>query len=538
MNRPNWAVLSGVLLIFGAALAGADLMKGGFYIGKHEGDTLHLLEIVFRMQDGARPHFDFVTPIGALAFLPIVALLKAGLGAGTAMLVAQGLVALVLLPAIIWVAGSRYRGAWAYAFGALVLVLVLALIYGEAERAVSISMHYNRWSWALAFLVLSVAVIERGRAPVPDGLVMGLGLGALALIKVTFFVAFAPAVAVALIARRDWAALGWTVGAGLAVALWATLAWGPVFWLAYLGDLLAVSRSEIRPNAGLDLASLLGSPPYLLGNLLGFAAVILLRKSGPVQARAGMVLLFILPGALYVTYQNYGNDPKWWALIGLMLLMLRPEPAEGEKDSRAPGLFAVGVALLALAAPSFTNLAYSPFRHLTVDTETYTPLLPASGASEDLQVPRIRAFRFDVKQAADGPGQPFARWADRSLRDEPDMLAGEALPECNLELGTVGWFTAMAEGLREAGVRPDETVLATDLLSSFWLYGAGRPLKGAAPWYYGGLTGLDDADYILVPLCPIAGKVRHVMLGELKEAGVTLTEIARNDIFILLTPGD
>lgn len=535
MKRVNWAVLSGFVVLLAMILGGISLLGGGLYVGKHEGDTLHLLEVLLRMQAGERAHLDFMTPIGVLAFLPIALLMKTGLGVGSAILWAQALVAGLLLPPTIWVAGSRFRGPWAFLFAASVLVLVLALGYGEAERTVSISMHYNRWAWAVAFLVVAVSMLDTGRAPLPDGLILGLGLAALALIKVTYFVAFAPAVAVALLIRRDMAALGVTLVAGLAVAALVTLAWGPGYWLAYLGDLAAVAGSQIRPDAGLDLAGVLGGPAYMVGNMLAFVGVILLRRAG--RAEPGLLLLLLVPGFIYVTYQNYGNDPQWWLLAGLLLMMLRPGAGEegGGADLRAP-IGWVAVALMALSAPSYTNMAWSPFRHAAVDRSTYVPFLPGSGVNEDLFIPRVRALRFDVKEAADGPGQPFAAWADREMRAEPDVLAGETLPECNLELGSVGWFAAIAEELNAHGLKADETVFAADLLSSFWLYGAGRPIVGAAPWYYGGLTGFEDADYVLVPLCPMAGKVRTIVLGELAERGVGLSEVYRTPIYILLEP--
>ena len=73
MSRPNPFVLCVVLIVAIATLGGVAVLKGGFYVAKHEGDTLHLLQIVFRMAEGEWPHLDFMTPIGVLAFWPIVA---------------------------------------------------------------------------------------------------------------------------------------------------------------------------------------------------------------------------------------------------------------------------------------------------------------------------------------------------------------------------------------------------------------------------------------------------------------------------------
>ena len=103
--------LVGVFLPRSAAVT---LAKGGFYIGKHEGDTLHLLQIVLREARGQWPHLDFQTPIGVLATAPVALFVRLGAGVGHAILYAQILLAAIALPAIWWVASSRFAGVWAY----------------------------------------------------------------------------------------------------------------------------------------------------------------------------------------------------------------------------------------------------------------------------------------------------------------------------------------------------------------------------------------------------------------------------------------
>ena len=72
MSRPNPAVFIAFLVAVIVVLGSVTLAKGGFYLAKHEGDTLHLLQILFRMASGEWPHLDFMTPIGLLAFAPVV----------------------------------------------------------------------------------------------------------------------------------------------------------------------------------------------------------------------------------------------------------------------------------------------------------------------------------------------------------------------------------------------------------------------------------------------------------------------------------
>ena len=522
--------------IFVAVMAAVELGKGGFYIGKHEGDTLHLLQMVLRMARGDWPHLDFMTPIGVFALLPIVAFVKLGLGVGMAFMAGQVLVAVLFLPAIWWVGVTRFHGGWRYLFGAVVLTLILALVDGGSERAVSLSMHYNRWAWAAAFLVISTAILPgRGRSgPVVDGLVIGVFMAVLALVKVTYFVGFAPAVLVALIAARAGRTLIWALAGGIAIAALMTALGGIDFWGAYLGDLLAVRGSQVRPQPSATFGDVVSAPAYLAGSLLALLSIVLLRQAG--RDREWLVMFFLVPGFFYVTFQNYGNDPQWLVLLGMILWMLAPGAEVVNSrgwNLRQATQFAV-MAALALAAPSYSNLFFSPLNHLSRDVSKYVPLVPGSGRNEDLRVARLRAHQINGEMALDGPGTPFAAFVDADLREEVlTRFQGEDLPTCGLKLGMVAWFTAMAADLKASGLADGHTVFTADLLSAFWLYGAFEPLPGAAPWYYGGLPGFDAADYVLVPLCPMTPPVRRWVLEALTESGAELQEVRRNDMYIL-----
>jgi hypothetical protein len=49
MSRFTTTFLTVFLLGLIAVLGGLPLLKGAFYLGKHEGDTMHLAELVLRM---------------------------------------------------------------------------------------------------------------------------------------------------------------------------------------------------------------------------------------------------------------------------------------------------------------------------------------------------------------------------------------------------------------------------------------------------------------------------------------------------------
>jgi len=537
MGSVNRVRLGAFLVAVVAAYAVVTLAKGGFYIGKHEGDMLHLLQIVFREAQGQWPHLDFQTPIGVLATAPIALFVTLGFGVGMAILLSQVLVAAVALPAVWRVAESRFAGVWAYLFGGFVLVLILALVHGETERAVSFSMHYNRWAWAAAFLAIAPAVLapREGRAaPVADGLVIGFALSVLALVKVTYFGAFLIPVAVALIGRGAWRSIATALGVGVVVAAVVTLMAGtPLFWLAYLRDLFTVAGSEVRPQPGLPFAAVIGAPAYMGGSVVALLGVIFLRQAG--RQLEGLVLLLLVPAFFYVQYQNWGNDPQWLGLLGLLLITLQPaqEIRNGFGWDVTKGLGLLATAAFVFAAPSALNLAYSPLRHLVVDTETHTPVLPGSGVHEDLRTPAIRALMLDGKQALDLAGSPFHDFADPELRENLTEWNGEVWPECMIDLGLITWFDAISDDLEASGLAEGKTAFAADILSSFWMFGAFEPLPGASPWYYGGLPGFENADYLIVPRCPLSTKVRRLVLEEVEAADVALTEVRRNEMYVL-----
>ncbi len=534
MQRQNAVILAGVLISLMIVLVGASLAPGAFFVGKHEGDMFHLLQVLFRMEHGQLPHEDFVTPIGVLAFAPIVVFLKAGFGVGKAFLLGQALVAVAFFPAVWWVSASRFRGGWACLFGAGVMVLLLALVHGTVEPSISPSMHYNRWAWAAAFLALAAAILPgQGRAhALADGIVIGLALSVMALTKVTFFAAFAVPILVALVGRGTLRTGVWAVLTGLVVIAGVTLMMGPAYWTGYLSDLLVVSGSIVRPQPGMSLKDVISAPSHLVGTAVLILSVVLLRQAE--RGLEGLVLLLLVPGFLYVTWQNSGNDPQWLALLGMLLWMLRPtreiHNAIGWDMQKGVGMAAL--AALVLAAPSFINMAWSPFRHLNVNPAGYAAVLPDQPRHADLRVATLRNHRADAKIPLDGAGSMLAR-DDVPARVEATTFMGEELANCTLGLGMAHWFATIAADLKSSGLVDGQSMFTTDVLSSFWLFGASDPLPGGAPWYYGGLSGFENADLVLVPLCPISAKLRKVMLADIAATDTLLAEVRRTELYIL-----
>lgn len=527
MERQSSIMLAGGLIALLIVLVGASLAPGALYIGKHEGDTLHLLQILFRMEQGQTPHLDFMTPIGIMAFAPISLFIKAGFGVGTSLILGQALMGALALPAIFWVASTRFSGAWAAAFGAVVLVLFVGLVHGTIEPSVSMSMHYNRWAWGGSFLALAAALLPANTRshPVIDGVVIGLALSLMALTKVTYFAAFALPIIVALMGRGALRSLGVAVATGVAVILLVTGLMTVEFWMAWLNDLRTVSGGVVRPQPGLALSAVIGAPSHLAGTVVLILSVILLRQGE--RPLEGMVLLLLVPGFLYVTWQNWGNDPQWLMLLGFFMFALVPDRELHNVLgwNVTAGIPLAGMAAIALSAASFINMAWSPLRHLNVDHATYAPLLEGRAPHDDLYVADIRN-----KDA----------WASlhMGLEGGSDVVEtvsinDEDLPICNLDLGMGQWYRTIAQRLADSGMAEGQGIFTADVLNAFWLFGAGQPLEGGAPWYYGGLTGFENADLVLVPLCPVAARVRKLMLIEMEERGTELVEVDRNDLYIL-----
>ena len=542
MIQKKPTILTIFLLLVLLFMGGTAVLKGGLYIGKHEGDTLHLMEIVFRMAEGQTPHVDFMTPIGALAVWPIVVLVKLGAGIGMAVIWSQVIAAVVFLPMVIWTAWTRLSPWVGALFGLFVMVLLLALVHGEAERSISISMHYNRLAWAAAFVAIVTALMpsERGHKAGIDGLIIGIMMTTMVMIKVTYFISFAPPIVVALLLTKQTRALLVAVVTGVLIAGVITAFNGVGYWFAYVGDLLTVTGSEIRSAPDAPLKVVLGAPAYLGGSMAVIVGVIFLRQAA-VQT-GGLVLMLLVPGFFYVTFQNFGNDPQWLLLVGVLLLALKGQAAEvvnGWGWNMRDALGILAAICLALTAPSFFNLAYSPFRHLALEVADYTPLLPRGGVHTDLLSENIRVNRVDAQVALDGEIGLLSVYEDR---DPAPVLMDETFPICNIGIGMSRAIDVIARDIEEAGLASGKSLFATDVITSYWMFSDLEPLDQGAPWYYGGVPGLEDADYVMVPLCPVVQRVQSQVIdavSELIEAGeLELTEIRRTELYVLYEKRD
>jgi hypothetical protein len=93
----------------------------------------------------------------------------------------------------------------------------------------------------------------------------------------------------------------------------------------------------------------------------------------------------------------------------------------------------------------------------------------------------------------------------------------------------------MARDIDALGGMDGKSIFVADTFSSLWLFGATVPVPHGAPWYYGTDAGLTEADYILIPMCPVTYEARkHVLFTLAERPEIHLREVARTDLFVLL----
>ncbi len=523
------AIFGGIWAVF----AGLGLLKGGLYLGKHEVDALHVLDILARLDLGQRIHQDFQTPIGLIAFAPIRLFMHMGMGAGMAFIAAQTLVGLLLLPAIYRVVSSRMTFGIGCFFGLAVLTLAMAMVHGGSDPASSISMHYNRWAWAIGFVVIAAAVLpaRRSQRQSLDGVIIGTGLGVLACLKVTYFVGFFPGVIVALILHRQFRAIFAGLVAGLAVAALVTLWQGVDFWLAYMHDLQTVASSKIRPYPGAKIGDLIGGAKGMAITAAVLAAVMFLRQAGRETTVIALVLL--LPGFYYVTYQNFGNDPIWLVLLACLIWSSRPrsDRRNGAGIELRSALNVVVFVALAVVSPAFVNLLKSPLAHFAVDTSKYHRF---TARFEDVQTANLRSYKIEGAVPLDGANSGLEAYAVLAERPEPDQINGVVLGACQVRLGMVSVFEEIGKSLAEQGLVKDQNLYVADITSAHWMYSDALPPVGSAPWYYGDLSGIEAADLLVVPVCAVHQAQRGRILKSIAERDdILLEELAQTPLYRL-----
>jgi len=517
------------LILLLSVTAALTLLPGEIVITRLEGDLMHTLSASQRMAGGEMPHLDFMTPLGVLAFAPVALWLSQGFFLGKAILLADAMMAAILLPAIWWIGLSRLSKAQAYYFGALVVVLLMAVTNGNGSSFIVLALHYNRWAWALAFVVLAAVLFppkvnmgERWVAPV----LIGGGMAALAMLKMTFFVTMAPAILIILLTQKRYvsAIRALIAGAGVAAILVAFL--GVDFFIAYFDDLYTVTKANSGRTAPWESFSIVVAGSFsILGMAVMFGALMVFRKSG--NMAQGLVMLLLMPVFSYITYQNWGNDPKWMLIVVLYLWVQLP--AEGEIGSfglpAKQSIMVLAVVGAVTIFPTAFSLVLSPVRAALIPRDSYV-LIENPPMAADIRV-KERQLSYV------GMSGPFEGMPSLQPREEPIEINGFTFPDCQSNVTAIPMAAAMTAQVEQLEMLQGQPVLTADSLDINWLFGDLTRVQGAAPWYYGDDAGFENAAFLLVPICPLGQKRRRSMVLQFQNAGYVLTEVYRSSLLVL-----
>ncbi|MBL4806703.1 MAG: hypothetical protein JKY31_05355 [Rhodobacteraceae bacterium] len=498
--------------------AALTLLPGRLLITGHEGDLLHMIDAGLRMADGELPHLDFMTPIGILGIAPVAVFLKFGAAAGQAAILANLLVCILLLPATWWLGATRFNGGLRFIFGAMIIVLCTALVHGGGSTSIALSMYYNRWCWAVSLLILVATLLPPTRnhtAKWVDPFIIGLGMATLALTKMTFFVPLAPAIILVLIVQRQFGVLWRSLLIGALAGGVSVLLLGVDFMVAYAHDLMAVAADGAgRAYPTNSLVGVLASPKMITATVVLLFSIILFRKAGRYQQ--GLILMIVAPAFVYITYQNWGNDPKWLYFSILYLLSYLPEAGKRKflgLPQRQAGIVLVTIAVTAIA-PSAMSLIGSTSRSAFADYST-AMMIPLEPNLADLWMPKDRILVTNGVT-------PVVNLSPLDDTNEQVLINGSLIPDCHTEGGLIALIYAQTKELEGLSELAGKQVLVADILNVGWLLGDISRVDGAATWYYDDTSGFDSADYFMVPSCPLHQHSRTAMVEKMLESGWAL----------------
>ena len=101
--------------------------------------------------------------------------------------------------------------------------------------------------------------------------------------------------------------------------------------------------------------------------------------------------------------------------------------------------------------------------------------------------------------------------SERVLR-EPDVFLGQSLPRCALANGLVGATAVLAKELETLSA----PVFVADIVAQHWIFADVPRLQGSAPWNYGSLSGIENAEYVVVPTCARSDEYRKTILEKIE----------------------
>jgi hypothetical protein len=285
------ALLAGIV----AVLAGLVFATGCSHQARDPVDYSVVLDGVWRLSNGQRPHHDFFSIIGAVPLL--VLRLGTLFGGQNVNALAYGVGALFPFFTL-WgwvVAKRRFSAPVALGFALLCGTLLIATVplgYHTDIRIPSYEMHYNRVGWAL-FCLLLATVGTPPRQPLGrrdlriEGFVTGLVLAALVFTKINYLVMGVAGLGMGLVLVPSSRRLIPSIAAGGAVTSLLLLAYLHFDLVAFCRDLRTLMGRVQDPAENFQVLRWLLSQNLLALGLLAAAFALLASRWLRVAAGTG-----------------------------------------------------------------------------------------------------------------------------------------------------------------------------------------------------------------------------------------------------------
>lgn len=498
----SWKAHAGVLLLF-SALAAITLLTRGISIDLYHADYFFVVDATWRAASGHIPHVDFPTPIGQAFYWPFYVVTSLASPTGATLLYANLLVAAVILAGAVVALPSRLSPLLYFLAAAAMVASVVTPRDMNTLMDFSFLAPYNRWPWPILGLVALIALVPRrdkqASADLLDGMVLGTAVALLAYIKVTYFIAAAALVLLALLSRQMSVRVAIIAAAtAAAFALCVELLFQNN--LLYLQDMMDTAKAAEGHTEEDDFRArkLVKMTPF---SLLYVAAILgiawLWSPSTSLRAwssRVNKPLLLSLATAgagFLVSYQNHPvREPGTYVFAVLILAeLMRREFSPGGPRTLKKGTWLVWIADrqvrkrigwigVVLATGLFTTLDVGASLAHTVRTSSgnvcTVPAFNGTPLADFLQKPE-----------AIFPGQAG------SQRYKTCSLLPSTPPVWNPPNDAQGelYFVAAASHampLIRAHARPSDKILALSWSNPYSAALRTEPVRGSLPWWHSG----------------------------------------------------
>lgn len=493
-KRPYfYAVLPAVGLLF--SLATIQTYSDGMLIETYMVDTLFVLDVVSRIALGQTPHVDFTLHLGALPFALICALSENVL---IGFLRSQWLLAALLIFAVFWIGRTRLA-PWETGFLALAVAFLATSLSPTFDEQITLGLFYNRWAWAIATVLLVLVVLEphAGGSRILGGVVAGVLLMALLTTKITFFVGLLPVGSLAFALQRRWIELTVTLATCATIMGIVALIVGPSFWLGYLENLVWVAGNPIRQVPGATVSDILAAPRFFAFHLAFLVFVVLYWVTfGFVRA---LLIVFLGICLIFIQHQNFGQMPVWvFAIAVAGSFCARQAAQKGSKTTLSFGVVTLSCAIF--GSVFFYPMAQSTSRNASFEYSRQARLLERGSGVSELAV--------SAEQAGEVVMQKLPKRSDT-----PNYMS-----DCLVVEGLLQVYLGASEELADL----KKPVFVVDAQSPYWLSSGNPPLPESAPWNYGSLRGLKNAEYVAIPKCPFKPNYQFAILQRMVDEGVEL----------------